>query len=181
LLKLRYISLVARLAAFLSDVLTKPAPFTPPGREDDPTSEWKDELATRSATLSKEATSKVISAPSQTKLKTDGCDRTILIVAHGAAISALVGSIMLDMGLASIAAQVQRSRIWNCSITTVTVDMEDLPLRKGSVDLKPLIKDASGGPFVIEQWAGEIATKYCMTQADRYLYGRCAASPHRDR
>lgn len=155
MLKHRSTSLVARLAAFLSDVLTQPAPFTPPEREDDPTSEWKDELATRPAALSEEARSKGVSATSQATLVTDGCDRTILIVAHGAAISALVGSIMLDMGLASVAAHVERSRIWNCSITTVTVDRADLPLKKGSVDLKPLLRDASGVPFLIERWAGE--------------------------
>ncbi|PWN37277.1 phosphoglycerate mutase-like protein, partial [Meira miltonrushii] len=51
-----------------------------------------------------------------------GCSRTIAVVAHGAAISAMVGNVLLDTGIAAMSAGVQRTRIWNCSVTEVIVN-----------------------------------------------------------
>jgi broad specificity phosphatase PhoE len=84
-----------------------------------------------------------------------GADRTILIVAHGAAISALVGTFLQDMGIASLADGIVRTRIWNCSITEVIVEMAELPIRNNRVDFQPLIEVQSRKAFIIERWAGE--------------------------
>jgi broad specificity phosphatase PhoE len=146
--------LLDRLASFLSDVLSRAAPFVAEGDDTEFESEWVDVPATRKATLSRPLKEASSTAPSSAPASEDET-RTVLIVAHGAAISALVGSLLLDMGLASIAAEVERTRIWNCSITEVTVDTSRLPVTKGKVDLKTLMYDKSRKDFVIERWAGE--------------------------
>lgn len=150
-------SFVARLGSFLSNVLTGSAPFVSLDNQHDAKLNRGDETATRQATVSHKSncSSKILSNLASTQLNSAGSSRTILIVAHGAAISALVGTLLLEMGLATTVAGIQRTRIWNCSITEVSVDVSHLPIRDEKVDVQQLIEEASRKAFVIERWAGE--------------------------
>lgn len=102
-----------------------------------------------------------------TQLNTSDCVRTIVIVAHGAAISALIGAVLLDSGLAVLGVGVSRTRIWNCSITEIFFNLgqrRDLPLLETKdgqrrVDLVSLVDQSSEAKrFVIERWAGECSS-----------------------
>lgn len=142
----------------MGDVLTQSAPFSSAQEnQNHANSEWVDETITRQASVSQDfnGINNSSSNVNSTKLDSAGSSRTILIVAHGAAISALVGDLLMDMGLAKIAAKIQRSRIWNCSITQVSVDTSQLPIKNGKVDIQRLVEEASRTAFVIERWAGE--------------------------
>lgn len=99
------------------------------------------------------------------QLHRGGCVRTVVLVAHGAAISALVGSVLMDTGLAGLGAGVSRTRVWNCSITEVVVDVSsngglpEMMAKDGRrrADLEALALASKSGErrrFVIERWAG---------------------------
>lgn len=146
--------MIGRLKIFLEDVLTKPAPFEESSFSKQSVSDWIDEVATRPASVEGAMASNATT--SQQDLPVDSeHGRTIVVVAHGAAISALVGSLLLDSNLASMPVGIQRSRIWNCSITEVTVDISQLPLKSNRVHLQTLTQSESRSILTIERWAGE--------------------------
>jgi hypothetical protein len=113
------------------------------------------------------------------------CERTVVLVAHGAAISALLGAVLLENNLACMSAGVQRTRIWNCSISEVTVqDTEDLPLFADSnrasrlLDLERLSQREGRKAFVIERWAGESPIDKFYQNCELTLCSlRCPSSP----
>lgn len=143
----------ARLASFLSDAIIQPAPF----ESNKATSEWVDEPNIDATTYLAEdsgiAQNTIDGPPPQ--LNRSGCSRTIAIVAHGAAISAMVGNVLLDTGIAAMSAGVQRTRIWNCSVTEVIVnDIDSLPLlSNGKLDMQSLAKREGKKALVVERWA----------------------------
>jgi broad specificity phosphatase PhoE len=145
-------ALYTRLESFLCDVLTKPAPFTPQENGEDSASDWKDEPITRPASFSPMVNGRLESDASTPEIHDNIVVRTIVLVSHGAAISALLG-LIVDIGLATMSADVTRTRIWNCSITTVLVDTNQLAIEKGRLALHSDAKDGSRTPFIIEQWA----------------------------
>ncbi|UZJ51395.1 hypothetical protein CBS101457_000715 [Exobasidium rhododendri] len=146
---------IDRLSGFLTDVLTRPAPFSPSEAKihSDASRHWAE--VTRRVTIdhSGDGDGDVKKDSNALLIGKNSFERTILLVAHGAAISALVGSFLQDMGLATLAKGLVRTRIWNCSITEVIVDMAQLPTRDSRVDLEPLIRDQSDKGFIIERWA----------------------------
>lgn len=150
-----FASFIARLSAFLTDVLTHPAPFASlQERASEAEPEWVDEQTTRPATLGVYANGANGETNGAAALHQTGGSRTVLLVSHGAAISALVGTFLMDTALATVAAGIQRTRIWNCSITEITVDVAQLPIADGKVDLTKLDRDRSPKAFIVERWAG---------------------------
>lgn len=148
----------ARLSSFVADVAARPAPFVEESTREDTVSEWVDESQTRLAASEGVILSDGTASSPPPNLNKAGCSRTIVIVAHGAAISAMVGAVLLDTGLACMSAGVQRTRVWNCSITEVIVEDTDMLPRTKRAALN--MEEVAGRPgkkaFVIERWAGAL-------------------------
>lgn len=141
----------ARLASFLSDAVVQSAPF----EQSKTNSEWVDEPDTNATTYPAGELEKLQTSGPPPQLNRAGCSRTIAVVAHGAAISAMVGNVLLDTGIAAMSAGVQRTRIWNCSVTEVIVnDIDGLPLLpNGKLDMSSLADREGKKAFVVERWA----------------------------
>lgn len=142
----------ARLASFLSDAVVQSAPFEQAKTDSD----WVDEPDINATTYLAESSGISQTSGPPPQLNRAGCSRTIAIVAHGAAISAMVGNVLLDTGIAAMSAGVQRTRIWNCSVTEVIVnDVDNLPLlsSNGKLDMSTLAEREGKKAFVVERWA----------------------------
>jgi broad specificity phosphatase PhoE len=141
-----------RLASFLSDAVVRSAPFE---QQTKTNSEWVDEPDSNATTYPAEDSARMQTSGPPPHLNRAGCSRTIALVAHGAAISAMVGNVLLDTGIAAMSAGVQRTRIWNCSVTEVIVnDVNGLPLlSNGKLDMKALANREGKKAFVVERWA----------------------------
>ncbi|EPQ26857.1 uncharacterized protein PFL1_05492 [Pseudozyma flocculosa PF-1] len=83
----------------------------------------------------------------------DGDEQTVLLVSHGAAISALLGEVLVSGQYVELAQGVQPSRLWNCSITEILVPtIPDRRSASSSSDQEPAKIASAGDPARRKQW-----------------------------
>ncbi|CEH12763.1 Phosphoglycerate mutase [Ceraceosorus bombacis] len=134
-----------RLASILNDIIQGPAPWAldplPAGTQANPqiispcSSGYKDStrlaplsLSNSSASSGQHPFAPGAVAPQQESRVANiapggytNRDRTVLIVGHGASISAMLGDVLLSGNYAYLAPAISRTRIWNCSICEAIV------------------------------------------------------------